>query len=182
MSNKKDAKVILKRISNTSQLAKALASLPNDTEISPFGSDGAMLVYNESEGRAYIDEGFSFLSEEEMEKFMVIQQPQEDEIPADVQKTSMEKEEKMTIEERNIKLKYFITCLKCDVSGKCCDENCPTQYQAGNMGEIIENLEAISKILEQEPTTKNDLGVDCISRKAVERIINKWLSHSDSLS
>ena len=33
--------------------------------------------------------------------------------------------------------------------------------------------------LEQEPTTKNDLGVDCISRKAVERIINKWLSHSD---
>ena len=33
--------------------------------------------------------------------------------------------------------------------------------------------------LEYELTTKNDLGVDCISRKAVERIINKWLSHSD---
>ncbi len=31
----------------------------------------------------------------------------------------------------------------------------------------------------EEPTTKNDLGVDCISREAVERIINKWLSHSD---
>ena len=68
MSNKKDAKVILKRISTTSQLAKALASLPNDTEVSPFGSDGAMLIYKESEGRAYIDEDFSFLSEEEMEK------------------------------------------------------------------------------------------------------------------
>lgn len=44
MSNKKDAKVILKRISTTSQLKKALASLPNDTEISPFGSDRAMLI------------------------------------------------------------------------------------------------------------------------------------------
>ena len=57
----------------------------------------------------------------------------------------------MTIAERNNKLKYFITCLKCEVSGKCCDLNCSTQYDAGNMGEIIENLEAISKALEQEP-------------------------------
>ena len=40
--------------------------------------------------------------------------------------------------------------MKCEVSGKCCDENCPTQYNAGNMGEIIKNLEEISKILEQE--------------------------------
>ena len=56
----------------------------------------------------------------------------------------------MTIAERNNKLKYFITCLKCEVSGKCCDNNCSTQYDAGNMGEIIENLEAISKALEQE--------------------------------
>ena len=31
----------------------------------------------------------------------------------------------------------------------------------------------------KEPTTKNDLGGDYISREAVERIINKWLSHSD---
>ena len=57
----------------------------------------------------------------------------------------------MTKEERNNKLKHFITCLKCEVSGKCCDDNCSTQYDAGNMGEIIENLEAISKALEQEP-------------------------------
>lgn len=56
----------------------------------------------------------------------------------------------MTIEERNNKLKHLITCTKCEVSGKSCDENCPTQYDAGNMGEIIENLEAISKVLEQE--------------------------------
>lgn len=57
----------------------------------------------------------------------------------------------MTREERNDKLKHFIACLKCEVSGKCCNDNCSTQYDAGNMGEIIENLEAISKALEQEP-------------------------------
>lgn len=57
----------------------------------------------------------------------------------------------MTLAERNNKLKHFITCLKCEVSGKCCDDNCSVQYDAGNMGEIIENLEAISKALEQEP-------------------------------
>ena len=57
---------------------------------------------------------------------------------------------RMTIEERNNKLKHLITCMKCEVSGKSCDENCPTQYNAGNMGEVIENLEEISKILEQE--------------------------------
>lgn len=57
----------------------------------------------------------------------------------------------MTREDRNNKLKHFITCLKCEVSGKCCDDNCSIQYDAGNMGEIIENLEAISKVLEQEP-------------------------------
>lgn len=58
------------------------------------------------------------------------------------------------IEERNNKLKHLITCMKCEVSGKCCDENCPTQYEAGNMGEVIENLEEISKILEQKTSTQ----------------------------
>ncbi len=70
----------------------------------------------------------------------------------------------MTITERNNKLKHFITCLKCEVSGKCCDVNCATQYDAGNMGEIIENLEAISKALEQEPVL--DKIRDEIERKA----------------
>ena len=67
----------------------------------------------------------------------------------------------MTREEINTKLKALITCMKCEVSGKPCDDNCPTQYEAGNMGGIIENLEAISKLLEQEPCE------DCISRQAV---------------
>jgi len=57
----------------------------------------------------------------------------------------------MTKEERLSKLRHFITCLKCEVSGKSCDDNCATQYEAGTMGEIIENLETISKMLEQEP-------------------------------
>ena len=55
----------------------------------------------------------------------------------------------MTREKISNRLKSFITCLKCEVSGKCCNDNCPTQYEAGNMGEIIENLEVILKVLEQ---------------------------------
>ena len=86
------------------------------------------------------------------------------------------KEEGMTREERNNKLKHFITCMKCEVSGKRCDENCPIQYDAGNMGEIIENLEEISKILEQE-------GEDAVSRQAVLDIVRfeeNWLSDAKS--
>ena len=56
----------------------------------------------------------------------------------------------MTIEERNIKLKHYITCLKCELSGKSCEPDCITQFEAGNFGEIIENLEAISEIIEQQ--------------------------------
>ena len=54
--------------------------------------------------------------------------------------------------------------MKCEVSGKCCDENCPTQYNAGNMGEIIKNLEEISKILEQESCE------DAISRTEAKKL------------
>lgn len=68
----------------------------------------------------------------------------------------------MTREEMNKKLKNLITYMKCEVSGKVCDDNCPYQYDAGNMGEIVENLEAISKLLEREPCG------DCISRQAAQ--------------
>lgn len=57
----------------------------------------------------------------------------------------------MTREKRIEKLRHLITCMKCEVSGKYCDDNCFTQYAAGNMGEIIENLEEITKALEQQP-------------------------------
>lgn len=57
----------------------------------------------------------------------------------------------MTREERIEKLRHLITCMKCEVSGKPCNNNCSTQYNAGNVGEIIENLEEIVKVLEQEP-------------------------------
>ena len=62
-----DAKVLVKRISTVGQLVKALSQLPVDTAISPFVSDNATLIYKKSEERAYIDEDFSFLSEEEVE-------------------------------------------------------------------------------------------------------------------
>ena len=71
----------------------------------------------------------------------------------------------MTREDRIKKLQCLITCMKCEVSGKSCDDNCPTQYDAGNMGEIIENLEEIAKALEQQPCE------DAVSREAVEDIV-----------
>ena len=37
-----------------------------------------------------------------------------------------------------------------------------------------EHWEEVIKALEQEPTTKNDLGVDCISRKAILDELEKW--------
>ena len=61
--------------------------------------------------------------------------------------------------------------MKCEVSGKVCDDNCPTQYDTGNMGEIIENLEAISKALEQEPF----INKPCVSSGVCEHDKNKVL-------
>lgn len=61
------AKVLVKRISTVGQLVKALSQLPNDTLISPFGSETAKLVYKESENRVYIDEDFSDFDEDDLE-------------------------------------------------------------------------------------------------------------------
>lgn len=88
----------------------------------------------------------------------------------------------MTREEKIEKLRHLITCMKCEVSGKCCDDNCPTQYEAGNMGEIIENLEEIAKALEQEPcedwydvpSDKMTLGQ---ARQAVRDLRKMWAEH-----
>lgn len=78
----------------------------------------------------------------------------------------------MTREERIEKLRHLITCMKCEVSGKPCDDNCPTQYDAGNTGEIIENLEEIAKALEQEPCE------DAISRSLVKAEYKRRLEES----
>lgn len=67
------------------------------------------------------------------------------------------KNELVTMEERNNKLICLITCMKCEMSGKCCDENCPIQYKAGTMGEIIKNLEEISKILTEMENTEKEI-------------------------
>lgn len=93
----------------------------------------------------------------------------------------------MTREERVKKLRYLITCMKCEVSGKECDDNCPTQYDAGNMGEIIENLEEIAKALEQQPILdkiRADViniadGKKSIKVRSVLRIIDKHKAESE---
>lgn len=53
----------------------------------------------------------------------------------------------MALKERIDKLECLIMCMRCSVSGKTCSDNCHIQYDAGNMGEIIENLEVILKVL-----------------------------------
>ena len=64
----------------------------------------------------------------------------------------------MTITERINKLRHYIVWLGCKVSGSACiGDECSTQYGAGTMGEVIENLEAISKILEQKVSQENAL-------------------------
>lgn len=62
-----DIQVLLKNITTTGQLAKALSQLPPDTVINPFGAEGCKLIYKPSEERAYIDEDFSWLSDEDSE-------------------------------------------------------------------------------------------------------------------
>ena len=76
-------------------------------------------------------------------------------------------------------LTAYIHCLKCDRSGKVCDDNCPTQYEAGNCGEIIKNLEFLLEEVKKMPTlfksAYNLLAYyeplepceDCVSRQAV---------------
>lgn len=77
----------------------------------------------------------------------------------------------MTREDRNIKLKHLITCMKCEVSGKVCDENCSTQYEAGNIEEIIENLKAISEILVQQHCE------DCVSRERTMLRVREFIGN-----
>lgn len=62
-----DIKLLAKNISTAGQLAKVLSQLPPDTELYPFGSEMTSLVYKPSEEKAYIDEDFSYLSEEDTE-------------------------------------------------------------------------------------------------------------------
>ena len=75
-----------------------------------------------------------------------------------------------------------IRCAMCTNSIKSdrgCDGGCVVNNAMyKEVMDVIENhIVDTDKMV--EPTTKNDLGVDCISREAVDRIINKWLSHSD---
>lgn len=49
----------------------------------------------------------------------------------------------MTKDEAVKRLSVYIVCLKCEISGKECDDNCRYQYEAGTMGEIVEALETL---------------------------------------
>lgn len=76
--------------------------------------------------------------------------------------------ERMTREEAIKMAKADLKCMERDTSGQdemCnshkCDE-CSLNYERGNIGEQKEWLRLAIKELEQEPTTKNDLGVETL--------------------
>ena len=56
--------ILIEQITNTGELAEALKALPSDTQINPFGSIDAKLVYDQENNIAYIDDDFSFLDED----------------------------------------------------------------------------------------------------------------------
>ena len=56
-------------------------------------------------------------------------------------------------------------------------EECPIYGQTGCDHCFEDALQYVIGMLEQEPTTKNDLGVDCVSRQAISGYIDYILSH-----
>lgn len=49
----------------------------------------------------------------------------------------------MKLDEALKRLEKTVICEKCQISGKECKENCPTQYEAGTVGELVEALETV---------------------------------------
>ena len=49
----------------------------------------------------------------------------------------------MKLDEAVERLNNVIICEKCHISGKECNDNCPTQYKAGTVGECVEAMETV---------------------------------------
>ena len=62
--------LLLKKIKTTGELADALAKLPRDTVIEPFGDPDCQLWYDEDKKRAYIDNEDEFISDEDLEAIL----------------------------------------------------------------------------------------------------------------
>lgn len=57
------SKILLNEISTTGELMEALNKMPPDTQLYPFGSTGAKLIYDKKHGCAYIDEDISLIDD-----------------------------------------------------------------------------------------------------------------------
>lgn len=53
--------------STVGELQKALSKLPANTPLDPFGSTESMLYYVSGDKRAYLDEAYDWLSDDEMD-------------------------------------------------------------------------------------------------------------------
>lgn len=49
----------------------------------------------------------------------------------------------MKLDEALKRLEKAVVCERCHISGKECKEDCPTQYEAGTVAELIEAMEII---------------------------------------
>lgn len=60
----------------------------------------------------------------------------------------------MNLEEAIKRMENVIICEKCHVSGKECKDDCPTQYEAGTVGECIEATETILDYVKKTKSSK----------------------------
>lgn len=56
-----------KNFETVGQLTEALSKLNPDTPLNPFGSSSAVLFYSKTDDRAYLDEDYSWLNENDYE-------------------------------------------------------------------------------------------------------------------
>lgn len=49
----------------------------------------------------------------------------------------------MKLDEALKRLEKVVICERCHISGKECKEDCPTQYEAGTVEDLIEALETV---------------------------------------
>lgn len=54
-----------------------------------------------------------------------------------------ETERTTKLDEARKRLEKAVVCERCHISGKECKEDCPTQYEAGTVGEVVEALETV---------------------------------------
>lgn len=62
----------------------------------------------------------------------------------------------MKLDEALKRLEKAVVCERCHISGKECKEDCPVQYEAGTVGELVEALETVLDYCRAELKGENE--------------------------